>query len=526
MPRQHVLDRNSDDMNSKALKAKAVLYVRVSTSEQVNNYSLDTQERACREYCEREGIQVERVFREEGESAKTVNRTQLQEMINFCVENARRLGIGFVVVYRVDRLARKVLDHTMIRASLSRLGIQVRAVQEAFDESASGKLVENLMAALAQFDNDARAARTIDGMKAGLSRGRWMWQAPIGYLKVNVGRSSPSLVLDPVAGPLVRMAFESVATRAGSVTDVLEAVTSLGLQTKRGKTLSLQSFGTLLRNPLYAGRISVPKWDFEGLGDFEPLVNAELFARVQSVLNARAKGERRHLDHPDFPLRRLVRCGRCEAPLTGSWSKGRTRRYAYYRCPRRGCSGVSVRKADLELMLASELERLAARVEVFGLLGDVVRDAWQERNRSVRAERARFERELIEIEKRKNRLVDAYVQEGAIDRPTFEQQSRRLDEEASAATERMAKPLPNDRELDQTIEFAIWLLEDLVGCWNRLDWRRRPDFLRVLFPDGLVYSDGAIGTAQTSWIVDDFAALRAHENDMAPPTGFEPVFPP
>ena len=56
----------------------AVLYVRVSTAEQVDNYSLATQERACRDYCEREGLTVDRVFREEGESAKTANRTQLR----------------------------------------------------------------------------------------------------------------------------------------------------------------------------------------------------------------------------------------------------------------------------------------------------------------------------------------------------------------------------------------------------------------------------------------------------------------
>ncbi len=105
----------------------AVIYVRVSTSEQVENHSLATQERACREFCDRNGLQVIRVFREEGESAKTANRPQLQEMINLCARESKRQDIRALVVYRVDRLARSVLDHAAIREQMRLIGIQLRA---------------------------------------------------------------------------------------------------------------------------------------------------------------------------------------------------------------------------------------------------------------------------------------------------------------------------------------------------------------------------------------------------------------
>jgi site-specific DNA recombinase len=113
---------------------RAVVYIRVSTVGQLDNYSLDTQKRACIEYCEREGFEVDHIFQEEGESAKTANRTQLQAMISYCAAEAKRREIGFVVVYKVDRLARQVEDHTAIRALLARRGIQLRAVMEAFDD--------------------------------------------------------------------------------------------------------------------------------------------------------------------------------------------------------------------------------------------------------------------------------------------------------------------------------------------------------------------------------------------------------
>ena len=76
---------------------KAVIYVRVSSEEQVQNLSLGTQEAICREYCGRNNIEVDRVFVEKGESAKTVDRTEFQAMLEYCRHNKGR--VQFVVVY-------------------------------------------------------------------------------------------------------------------------------------------------------------------------------------------------------------------------------------------------------------------------------------------------------------------------------------------------------------------------------------------------------------------------------------------
>jgi len=62
----------------------AVIYCRVSTKEQVDNFSLSNNEKACRQICSRNGLDVDHVFIEEGESAKTTNKTQLQEMLTYC----------------------------------------------------------------------------------------------------------------------------------------------------------------------------------------------------------------------------------------------------------------------------------------------------------------------------------------------------------------------------------------------------------------------------------------------------------
>src|SRR6185436_1166650 len=102
----------------------AVIYVRVSTKEQTENLSLPTQLKACEEYCERQGFKVLARFREEGESAETTDRSQLQNLLTYCRLNKGR--VHFVVVFNLTRFARDKYDHFALRSHLQSLGISPR----------------------------------------------------------------------------------------------------------------------------------------------------------------------------------------------------------------------------------------------------------------------------------------------------------------------------------------------------------------------------------------------------------------
>jgi len=121
----------------------AVIYCRVSSKEQVNGTSLESQEIACREYASRHQLKVVRVFVEKGESAKFADRTQLLEMLAFC--KGREKNVDQLLVWKVDRLARNVGDHFNIKASLLKLGVKVVSVTEPIDakpESGAERLVD------------------------------------------------------------------------------------------------------------------------------------------------------------------------------------------------------------------------------------------------------------------------------------------------------------------------------------------------------------------------------------------------
>lgn len=170
------------------------------------------------------------------------------------------------------------------------------------------------MATFAQYDNDLRPARTIEGMIRGLERGQWVFEPPIGYLHPEKGSAGPSLVPDPEQGPLIRLAFELYSTGLYSKREVLRCVTDMGLS-RRGKAVSPQTLSALLANPIYAGRVVSPGFGVDGPGDFGPIIDQETFDEVRKVSQSiRSRSLCRQLDNPEFPFRRVVRCGSARLP--------------------------------------------------------------------------------------------------------------------------------------------------------------------------------------------------------------------
>jgi hypothetical protein len=113
-------------------------------------------------------------------------------------------------------------------------------------------------------------------MKAALELGRWTFPAPLGYLNAPKWSNS-SLVHDPERGPLVRQAFEDLATGQYSKQEVIARATEAGLRSRKGLKLSPQSFGQMMRNPIYVGKVESPDYDVSTKGNFEPLVDEARF---------------------------------------------------------------------------------------------------------------------------------------------------------------------------------------------------------------------------------------------------------
>lgn len=238
---------------------------------------------------------------EEGESAKTTNRRQFQNMLLYCREHKKK--VDYVVVYWLSRFSRHTSDHHEIKALLSSFGVRLRSATEPIDDSSSGKFIESMIAAVSEFDNNVLNGRWPEGRQQPTrGAGHFPLRLAIAQLVLMAVRAW-SLIR--IAHPFIQSAFELFATGRYEQQQVLKKVTAKGLRTRRGKKVPLQSFNAMLRKPIYAGRICISSWGIDRRGEFVSIVSEDTFYRVQALLSARRIGTSYSKQHPDFPLRHL-----------------------------------------------------------------------------------------------------------------------------------------------------------------------------------------------------------------------------
>lgn len=310
---------------------RALLYTRVSTKEQVEEgNSLATQEKICRRYADTNGIKVVGHFTEEGESAKTIHRTQLKKMMEYCTINKKH--VDAILIYRIDRLSRETSDYLQLKSFFSALGIRVISASENIEDSPVGRFIENVLAGSAQFDNEVRAERSKNGMLDAVKSGRWTWKAPLGYINTKVeGKKNIAPDPDKRRVYLIREAWNLIDS-GYSETEALKIVTEKGLVDNNGKPIRIQTFSKMLRNSLYKGVIRAFGLTVHS-NSIKPIVDDLLWQRVYDKLNGKNKAPARYKKlNPDFPLRGTLLC-KGGHRMTGSAPRGNGGVYKKYHCP-------------------------------------------------------------------------------------------------------------------------------------------------------------------------------------------------
>jgi site-specific DNA recombinase len=502
-----------------------LIYLRVSTKEQMENLSMEVQETRCTDWCKSRGITVDAVFHDDGKSARTTQRTEFQRM--FAHIRSKKGQIGYVVVHDLSRFARNLDNQIEVLTELGTVGVLLRSVMEEVDETAAGKMIRNIHGTFNQFFSDRNAERTKVGMEKSARIGRFPFKAPIGYFNVRATRNTANLIPDPDRAPLIRKAFELYGIGTVSRAEVLRQVTHLGLKTQGGKSLTIQSFENLLRNPAYAGWVVIPTWDLRERGSWDPLVSDELFLRVQEIMDGKRMAVVPHIrNHEDFPLRVFVRCAHCGVPLAGSWSKGRKEYYPYYRCRNKKCKSVKPRKELLERQFLQLLHRLTPSDDFLVLFRDIILETWNRKQAEAQAQVSAIRQRLGKLTDRKNTLVDRYL-DAKIPQQTYNEQDERLSAEIDEAKSALEEVAASEDKIDALLDFADRVLSNPAGLWARASLDMRQRLQTVLFPSGLAYSKHeGFGTVQTPSFFNMLAVLETDKSNLASPTGFEPVLSP
>ena len=324
-----------------AAPKSALLYIRVSTKDQTQRdgdpegYSIPAQREANTRKAESLNARIIGEYVDAGESARSANRPELQRMLEFIRDN----HVDYVIVHKVDRLARNRADDVAINLALQQASVTLVSATENIDETPSGMLLHGIMSTIAEFYSQNLATESRKGMRQKAKSGGTPGMAPFGYLNTRVrtddGHEMRTVVTDPERAAIVRELYERYATAEWTVAmlrDDLErrGITSIARPNKPPKPLATSHIDTILKNRYYVGFVS-----FEGIeypGRHEALISERLYREVQDVRANRVQSQERPRVRAHY-LKGSIFCGRCGEPLSPAVSRNHQgKEYFYFFC--------------------------------------------------------------------------------------------------------------------------------------------------------------------------------------------------
>jgi site-specific DNA recombinase len=307
-------------------KLRCAVYTGKSTEEglEMEFNSLDAQREACEAYVASQRAEgwllVSDRYDDGGFSGGTLERPALKRLLAD-IEAGR---IDVVVVYKIDRLSRSLMDFSRLVEVFDRQNVTFVSVTQSFNTTTSmGRLTLNVLLSFAQFEREVIGERIRDKFAASRRRGMWMggW-APLGY-EVR----DRKLVVNEQDAKLVRSIFQRFL-KTGSATILARQLIQEGVRNKYGKLIDKGMLYKLLNNPVYIGEavhkgVSYP-------GEHVAIVDRKIWDKVQAQfkINPRKRSGSARSQTPSL-LKGLI-FGPAGAAMSPSHTRRRGKQYRYY----------------------------------------------------------------------------------------------------------------------------------------------------------------------------------------------------
>jgi len=483
---------------------RAIIYLRVSTKEQAEmggeaeGYSIPAQRAACSRKAESLGAVVEEEFVDRGESAKTANRPELMNMLRHLRENP----VQYVIVHKVDRLARSRADDVVITMAIKKSGATLVSCSENIDETPSGLLLHGIMSSIAEFYSQNLATEVVKGLNQKVLSGGTVYKAPLGYHHVRTmqnGREVRSVEIDPERAPLVKWAFEAYADGNWTLRRLLTELCERGLTSRGGprtlaKPIGMSVLHGMLTNPYYIGVVVYQGVSYPG--KHEPLISTQLFERVQSALKAHnCAGERQYV-HNHY-LKGSIFCGTCGTRLAVTNSRNRHGKvYDYFYCLGRqydpqSCTRSVVRLRKVEQAVVDHYRTVQLPPERIAEVRDVLRQALSTRRTEAEAAEKSLTLRIQRLTDERQKLLQLHYAE-AVPVDLFKQEQQRITRELEHARGLLADVSLEFEAIEQNLNRALELARDCHAAYEAAGPNTRRLFNQAFFDKIHIHDDGEI----------------------------------
>lgn len=515
------MSRRSKATDAASRTIRCAIYTRKSSDEGLDQEfnSLDAQRESAEAFIasqKAEGWEVKADrYDDGGFSGGTMERPALDRLLRD-IEAGK---IDCVVVYKVDRLSRSLMDFSRIMETFEKTGVSFVSVTQQFNTTHSmGRLTLNILLSFAQFEREIIGERIRDKIAAQKRKGKWTGGVPVLGYDVDRSGPSPRLVVNAREAQRTRAIFK-MYLELGSLLPVVKELrhrewTSKKRTTKKGTTVGGRPFDkatlySLLRNPIVTGKITHKGETYEG--EHEAIVDPELFDHVQAQLslNGRTGGPETRNKYGAL-LRGLLRCRTCDQSMTHTFCGGKKKHfYRYYRCV--GAIKNGAETCSASTLPAEEIERLVID-ELRGLSTDtaLLHEVLAEAQAAVEMERSALTTERSELQRTvaaNHRALRQLVEKRSADRGVTARIAE-LNEQIAAAERRLpsldARLVELDRETITHAE-AESAFSGFDAIWSNLSPREQARLLTLLVER--VEYDGEAGTVSVTFRPNGISSL-------------------
>lgn len=487
------------------MNKRAIIYARVSTDDQRNNYSIPSQVAEIKKYIEAKGYALvgnRFVDPDSGQDAASgtpafvddfSSRELSRPALDAAYEYLELYGYDVVVVYSIDRLDRDPYKLRTHEYGFIKGGASVEYVRGDYAETPDGQFMKTVVGAAAKLDNDWRTERFNRGKRQKARRGLFVsGRAPFGY-RINKDALGGLDVNEKEAG-IVRWIFEAYVRDGLSIYGILDALNQSEAKPQDGGKWQKTTIAHMLVNPVYAGTIYYNKYQRNEkkitLRDrsewieikVTPVLDPNLFAAAQERIK-QSREDRRKQATRFYMLAGMVVCETCERPYLSQTLKAGKRRRAndapiYRHRVRQGhCSNKSISARRLEPTVWEKVEALL--LDPASLKDGYNQALEHERTTNSRQLELKeiLYKEVGKLEQMQRNLTAAYTDPDVkMTKPEYLEQRAKIQAELKNAagklqeTEAQLSNLPSLEEYESLERFAEQIKERLTGA----EWQPTP----------------------------------------------------
>lgn len=506
----------------------AIINTRVSTTEQLENNSLNRQLESVEKAAKKLGAVIPSDGRWSGsvssKAGKNVSRKDLQEMLDYC---KRHRSVKYAIFDEYDRYMRSLQEGMYFEVAFEQLGVKVWFASESDSfngNDAMAKFMRAMSAFRAEGSNEERQRKSVHGHEQALREGRYTFPSKPGYKKSD--KPGIKIPHEVTFTPLQR-AFKDVASGIASPKEALQRLNASEFSKVHSKW-SMDKFRQFATDPFYVGTLTVNRQvkGYNRRGAHTPMITSDEHASLVKIMtgNYKPRGAKKQYN-PEFPMNKLMRCEDCGNSVIFTGAHGHNGRYRKtkngltlrktinhywkYRC--RGC-GKSYHRDEVHDGISKKLAQVQYTGAQKSEFIEALETVWQQKQQDKLQDIAALEKELAQLQDTKSKLVVEFATTEPSLKEDLKLEIENIKQKIVDTEIEITNLSELDKDLVQFVDFGMNYSDELANDWWDLDYEDRLWCQKLILPGGITFnSQKKVGTPEISLIYRLAANKKSHD---------------